>query len=67
MAAHAGFVYSWSRLSAVFSSFIIAFTLKEFGVPGVFVFIAGAMTLVILAIGLMGPGTLGKSLESISH
>ncbi|MBN3752361.1 MFS transporter [Paraburkholderia sp. Tr-20389] len=62
-----GFVYSWSRLSAVFSSFVIAFTLKEFGVHGVFVFIAGAMTLVILAIGLMGPRTLGKSLESISH
>lgn len=62
-----GFVYSWSRLSAVFSSFVIAFTLKEFGVTGVFVFIAGAMALVIVAIGLMGPRTLGKSLERISH
>ncbi|WP_321842793.1 MFS transporter [Paraburkholderia bannensis] len=62
-----GFVYSWSRLSAVFSSFVIAFTLREFGVTGVFVFIAGAMSLVIVAIGLMGPRTLGKSLESISH
>lgn len=62
-----GFVYSWSRLSAVFSSFAIAFTLKEFGVTGVFVFIAGAMALVIVAIGLMGPRTLGKSLERISH
>lgn len=62
-----GFVYSWSRLSAVFSSFVIAFTLREFGVTGVFVFIAGAMALVIVAIGVMGPRTLGKSLESISH
>jgi len=62
-----GFVYSWSRLSAVFSSFVIAFMLKEFGVTGVFVFIASAMALVIVAIGLMGPRTLGKSLESISH
>ncbi|RQS65708.1 MFS transporter [Burkholderia sp. Bp8963] len=62
-----GFVYSWSRLSAVFSSFMIAFTLKAFGVTGVFVFIAGAMTLVIVAIGLMGPRTLGRSLESISY
>jgi len=62
-----GFVYSWSRLSAVFSSFFIAFTLREFGVTGVFAFIAGAMVLVILSIGLMGPRTLGKSLESISH
>ncbi|CAG9275015.1 Sugar phosphate permease [Paraburkholderia unamae] len=62
-----GFVYSWSRLSAVFSSFVIAFTLREFGVTGVFVFIAGAMALVMVAIGTMGPRTLGKSLESISH
>lgn len=62
-----GFVYSWSRLSAVFTSFLIAFMLKRFGVPGVFVFIAGAMAVVILAIGLMGPRTLGKSLERISH
>jgi MFS transporter, putative metabolite:H+ symporter len=62
-----GFVYSWSRLSAVFSSFVIAFVLKDFGVHGVFVFIAAAMFIVILVIGLMGPRTLGKSLESISH
>ncbi|MCG5072188.1 MFS transporter [Paraburkholderia tagetis] len=62
-----GFVYSWSRLSAVFSSFVVAFMLKQFGVTGVFVFIAGAMALVIVAIGVMGPRTLGKSLESISH
>ncbi|MEZ2353128.1 MFS transporter [Caballeronia sp. RCC_10] len=62
-----GFVYSWSRLSAVFSSFVIAFVLRDFGVHGVFVFIASAMFCVILAIGLMGPRTLGKSLESISH
>ncbi|WP_269502282.1 MFS transporter [Burkholderia sp. IMCC1007] len=62
-----GFVYSWSRLSAVFSAFAIAFTLKEFGITGVFVFIAGAMALVMLAIGLMGPKTLGQSLERISH
>lgn len=62
-----GFVYAWSRLSAVFSSFVIAFTLRDFGVTGVFTFIAGSMMLVILAIGIMGPRTLGKSLESISH
>jgi MFS transporter, putative metabolite:H+ symporter len=62
-----GFVYSWSRLSAVFSSFIIAFALRDFGVTGVFVFIAGSMMLVMLTIGVMGPRTLGQSLESISH
>src|SRR5579863_4601452 len=31
-----GFVYSWSRLSAVFSAFAIAFFLQWFGVAGVF-------------------------------
>ena len=35
-----GFVYSWSRLSAIFTSFLIAGTLKEFGTSGVFMFIA---------------------------
>ena len=62
-----GFVYSWSRLSAVFSSFIIAHILGRFGVLGVFTFIAGAMFIVMVAIGIMGPRTRGKSLESISH
>ncbi len=36
----AGFVYSWSRLSVIFSSFIIAFILETFGASGVFAFIA---------------------------
>ena len=38
-----GFVYSWSRLSAVFSAFAIAFSLQWFGVAGVFTLIAGSM------------------------
>jgi MFS transporter, putative metabolite:H+ symporter len=62
-----GFVYSWSRLSAVFSSFVIAFILRDFGVTGVFCFIAGAMVIVMIVIGMMGPRTRGASLESISH
>jgi putative MFS transporter len=61
----AGFVYSWSRLSAMFSAFIMAFVLERFGVTGVFLFIGGAMTVVILAIGLMGPRTRGASLDQI--
>ena len=36
----AGFVYSWSRLSVIFSSFVIAFILSALGAFGVFVFIA---------------------------
>jgi putative MFS transporter len=62
-----GFVYSWSRMSAVFSSFIIALMLEDFGVIGAFSFIAGAMVVVMGTIGIFGPRTKGASLESISH
>jgi putative MFS transporter len=61
-----GFVYSWSRLSVIFSSFIIAYLLKAFGAPGVFMFIAGAMALVMAIIGVFGPKTSGVALEKIS-
>jgi putative MFS transporter len=61
-----GFVYSWSRISVVFSSFVIGFTLERFGVPGVFAFIAGSMLMVMLAIGLLGPRTNNLPLETIS-
>ncbi|WP_284315509.1 MFS transporter [Labrys miyagiensis] len=63
----AGFVYSWSRFSAIFTSFIIAFVLQYSGVTGVFVFIAAAMLVVALAIGLMGPKTRNLALEAISR
>jgi MFS transporter, putative metabolite:H+ symporter len=62
----AGFVYSWSRLSAVFTAFIIAQLLALFGTLGVFTFIAGAMFVVMATIGLFGPRTRHLSLEQIS-
>ncbi|MGI4981792.1 MAG: MFS transporter [Janthinobacterium lividum] len=62
-----GFVYSWSRFSAIFTAFVIASVLGHFGVPGVFMFIAGAMIVVMLVIGLMGPRTRNVALEKISH
>ena len=62
-----GFVYSWSRLSVVFSAFVIAFVLDRFGVPGVFTFIAGSMLIVMLAIGILGPRTTRQSLETINR
>jgi MFS transporter, putative metabolite:H+ symporter len=62
-----GFVYSFSRISAVFSAFIIAFFLRSFGAAGVFVFIAGAMVVIMLVIGAMGPRTRDLPLEQISH
>ena len=63
----AGFVYSWSRLSAIFSAFIIARLLDLFGAYGVFVFIGGAMIVVMATIGLFGPRTKNLSLEEIAH
>jgi putative MFS transporter len=62
-----GFVYSWSRLSTIFTSFMIAFFLQKFGTPGVFAFIAASMLMVILSIGIFGDRTKGLSLEEISH
>ena len=58
-AAAVGFVYSWSRLSVVFSAFVIAFFLDRFGVAGVFTLIAASMLVVMLAINgnSFGPPT----------
>jgi putative MFS transporter len=62
-----GFVYSWSRLSAIFSSFLIGFFLRDFGVTGVFAFIAVSMLAVVFSIGIFGPRTRGLALEVISR
>ena len=62
-----GFVYSWSRLSAIFTSFLIGFFLRDFGVAGVFTFIAASMLVVMLSIGIFGPRTRGLALEDISQ
>jgi MFS transporter, putative metabolite:H+ symporter len=61
----AGFVYSWSRLSVIFSSFIIAFALARSGALGVFVFIAAAMGVVMVTIGGFGPQVTNRALEEI--
>lgn len=62
-----GFVYSWSRLSAILSAFVIAFVLRNLGVVGVFGFIAAAMLIVMVTVGLLGPRSRGLSLEALSH
>jgi putative MFS transporter len=62
----AGFVYSWSRISVVFSSFVIGIFLDRFGAAGVFSLIAGSMLIVMLAIALLGPRTNNLALERIS-
>jgi len=65
-ASAVGFVYAWSRLSTVFSSFIIAALLGRFGAAGVFAFIAAAMAVVVADVGLLGPRTAGRRLESLA-
>jgi putative MFS transporter len=60
-----GFVYSFSRLSTILTSFVIAYFAAEFGNAGVFTFIAISMAIAATAIGAC-PATRGLTLESIS-
>lgn len=60
-----GFVYSFSRLSAIFSGYAIAFVLTRFGAMGVFIFIGIAMAIAALAIAWFGPRTNNQSLDEI--
>jgi MFS transporter, putative metabolite:H+ symporter len=62
-----GFVYAWSRFSAIFSGFFIAFFLSNYGTTGVFVFIAGAMLMVFIVIGGFGPPVTKRRLEAIAR
>ena len=61
-----GFVYSFSRLSPIFTSFAIGALLRDFGTSGVFAFIAGSMGIVMIVVGAFGPRTRGLALEQIS-
>jgi putative MFS transporter len=56
-----GFVYSFSRLSTVVSSFLIALLLRRFGPFGVFGFIACSMAIVVVTVGVFGPRTRGQA------
>jgi putative MFS transporter len=46
---------------------MIAFFLKEFGAPGVFIFISVSMLIVMASIGIYGPRTRGLALEEIAR
>jgi len=61
-----GFTYSWSRLSATFTSILIGAVLVH-GVPAVFAVLAVAMILVAGVVAVMGPTTNGLVLEEISR
>ncbi len=62
-----GFTYSFSRLSTIFTSFLIALFAREFGNPGVFAFIALSMVVAAGAIGFFGPPTNRRTLEDINQ
>jgi MFS transporter, putative metabolite:H+ symporter len=62
-----GFVYSWSRFSAIASSFVIAFALRKYGTPGVFVLIASGMAVLFLVVGAFGLRTNQRRLEEIAR
>jgi putative MFS transporter len=60
-----GFTYSWSRLSAAFSSLLIGVVLLR-GVPAVFALLAAAMTGVAVIVAMLGPRTNRVALEELS-
>jgi len=60
----AGLVYSMSRISAMFSGFIVAYMLKQGGVGGVFGLIITAMIIVIITLAAFGPLVRGKPLDA---
>jgi putative MFS transporter len=62
-----GFTYSWSRLSAVFSSLLIGAVLVRGGVGAVFTLLAAAMCGVALIIGFLGPRTNRIALEQLAR
>jgi putative MFS transporter len=59
-----GLVYSMSRVSAMFSGFIVAYMLRLGGVNGVFGLITSAMILVIIVVATFGPHVRGKPLDA---
>ncbi|HLJ83474.1 MAG TPA: MFS transporter [Candidatus Eremiobacteraceae bacterium] len=61
-----GFVYSWSRLSAVFVGFWIADILARYGPGGAFAFIAAGMAIAAGVIAAAGPLSRGRRLESLA-
>ena len=62
-----GFVYSWSRLSAIFVGFLMAALLRKFGTTGPFALIAVSMAIVAIVIATMGPKSSGIALEVLSR
>jgi putative MFS transporter len=62
-----GFSYSFTRLSTIFSGYIVAYLLEKFGVTAVFIFLDGALICAAVTVAILGPRTRGLALEQISR
>lgn len=60
------FTFSWSRISSIFVGYAVSSLLSAYGAGAVFAMIAGAMVVLMLAVGTMGPRTNGIKLEELS-
>lgn len=60
-----GFSYSFTRLSTIFSGYIVAYLLEKFGVTAVFIFLDGALMFAAVTVAILGPRTRGLALEQI--
>lgn len=61
-----GFTFCWSRVSSVFVGYWVGDLMAAYGQRGVFVMIGLAMLAIIVGIGVFGPATNGRSLETLS-
>jgi MFS transporter, putative metabolite:H+ symporter len=62
-----GFVYSWSRFTSIFASFLIGRALLAYGTTGVFAIVATAMLTVAAVVGIWGPNSTRVRLEVLSR
>jgi MFS transporter, putative metabolite:H+ symporter len=65
-ATAAGTAYSLSRLTSGLMPFLLLPVLKQHGATAMFTVVAAAMLLIILDIGIFGPKTARRSLESVN-
>jgi len=63
----AGFVYSFSRLGAMLSGFVIAYCLRAYGVHGVFELITALMVFNAFIVGFFGPKTREVALDQMGR
>lgn len=61
-----GFVYSFTRLAAAISGYVISFTLTKGGVMAVFLALSVFMLIALAAIAIAGPKTRNRSFEEIT-